>query len=280
MRKFRSSRPARVRRFRRAGSVVPSTIASLNTVVAVRLADLVEQDPEFRDQALEMGVIDHKWLEDPAARPISRVAPVEVMRRFLERSVERRPSALARLGLNALQVLSVDGAAIGGSGRQARVTVVFTDIEGFTRYTSAHGDEAARSLLDEHHRVVGPIVRRWGGRVVKRLGDGLMLTFADPGYAVRAAVELVDERPADLKVRAGVHTGDAVVTRDDLVGHVVNVSARITDLARGNQVLASDEAIEAAGELPGLWLSKPARKRVKGVDHPVSVYRVRAGEHT
>ncbi|WP_317493636.1 adenylate/guanylate cyclase domain-containing protein [Haloechinothrix sp. LS1_15] len=266
-----------VRRFRRAKSVVPSTIASVNTIVAVRLAELLERDPEFRDQALEMGVIDHRWLEDPGRHPMSRVPPVAVMRRFLERSVERRPSALTRLGLSALQVLAADGELIRDAAGQARVTVVFTDLEGFTRYTSTHGDSAARELLDEHHRAVGPIVRRWGGRVVKRLGDGLMLTFPDPGYAVRAALELVDQRPEGLKVRAGLHAGEAVVTRDDLVGHVVNIAARITDLAAGGQVLASEAVITEAGELDGLRLSKPLRKRVKGVSQPVSVRAVRPG---
>lgn len=254
---------------------MPSTIASLNTIVAVRVAELVEADPEFRDHALEMGVIDREWLEDPASSPVSRVPPVEVMRRFLERTVERRPSALSRLGLNALQVLAADGGVLGSSEREARLTVVFTDIEGFTDYTSQHGDQQALTLLSEHHRVVGPIVRRWGGRVVKRLGDGLMLSFADPAYAVHAATELVEIHPGGLRLRAGVHTGDAVLTKDDLVGHVVNVAARITDLAKGDQVLVSGDVVEEAGELAGMRLSRPYRKRVKGVHQAVLVYRVK-----
>ncbi len=257
---------------------MPSTIASLNSAVSERLADLIDHDPEFRDSALEMGVIDHHWLEDPARRPLTRVPPVEVMRRFLERAVERRPSSLAQLGLSAVQVLAVGGGLVGSGAKQTTLTIVFTDLEGFTSYTAAHGDEAAIDLLAEHHRVVGPIVRTWGGRVVKRLGDGLMLSFADPGYAVRAAVELVHTPPDDLRLRAGVHTGQVVVTKDDLIGHAVNVAARITDVAKGGQVLVSQEVLDAAGDISGVQLSKRSRKRVKGVREPVSVYRVQPGE--
>lgn len=263
---------------RRVKSARSSAIASLNSIVSERLADLLDDDPEFRDTALEMGVIDHHWLEDPAGRPMTTVPPVEVVRRFLERSVERRPSSLARLGLTTMQVLSAGSALVGKAEKQTTLTVVFTDLEGFTGYTATYGDEAALALLAEHNRVVGPIVRRWGGRVVKRLGDGLMLSFLDPEYAVRAAVELVATAPGELRLRAGVHSGSVVATKDDLFGHAVNVAARITDVAKGGQVLISQEVVDAAGELGGVRLSKPARKRLKGVREPVAVYRVEPAE--
>ena len=82
--------------------------------------------------------------------------------------------------------------------------IVFTDLEGFTPFTAAHGDAAAQELVAEHHRTVGPIVRSRGGRIVKRLGDGLMLSFPSPESAVLGALELVDDPPAPLRLRAGV----------------------------------------------------------------------------
>src|SRR5690606_32308391 len=113
------------------------------------------------------------------------------------------------------------------------VAVVFTDLEGFTRFTAREGDEAARALIDEHNRITGPIVRSRGGKVVKRIGDGLMLSFASTEAAVLAAVELV-EAPSELRLRAGVHCGEAVVTQDDLIGHDVNVAARVAAAAKGS----------------------------------------------
>ncbi|MPY97004.1 MAG: adenylate/guanylate cyclase domain-containing protein [Actinophytocola sp.] len=269
-------RSVRSRLARTARTRPPAALASLNGVVSERLADLLDNDPQFRDAALEVGLIDQRWLEDPAARPLSRVPPAEVMRRFLERAAERRPSVVTRLGLTTVQALSSLTRSPKADEVPSTVTVVFTDLEGFTSYTARHGDDAALTLLAEHYRVVGPIVRRWGGRVVKRLGDGLMLVFDDPGYAVRAAVELVDARPDALPLRAGVHHGTVVVTKDDLFGHAVNVAARVTDLAKGGQVLVSSDVLDAAGEITSVALSKRARKRVKGVPESLLVYRAKA----
>ena len=94
-------------------------------------------------------------------------------------------------------------------------------------------DEAALALLADHHRSIGPIVRSRGGKVVKRIGDGLMLSFPSAESAVLASLELVEVEPGPLRLRAGVHTGEAVVTPDDLIGHDVNVTARVAAVARG-----------------------------------------------
>jgi len=197
----------------------------------------------------------------------------------VERTVERYPSALASVGLNALQLLSWDlfwdrGLARGGKDTVSVATVVFTDLEGFTRYTATHGDDAALTLLAEHHRRVSPIVRQWGGRIVKHLGDGLMLVFPAADAAIHAALELVPTAPAPLRLRAGLHTGEVVVTADDLIGHVVNVAARVTGVAKGAQVLATADTLAAAGELSGVRVLRARRRSLKGVAERVAVSRV------
>lgn len=251
---------------------VPAVLSSLPAKLSERLANLLHDDPEFRDTALEVGVIDQNWLDDPTRRPLSKTPPAEVMRRFVELAAERRPSVLTKLGLTAVQAITAGGLPP-AQDQSTTLTVVFTDLEGFTGYTAQHGDAAALELLAEHHRAVGPVVRRWGGRVVKRLGDGLMLSFTEPGFAVRAAVELVGMPPEALRLRAGVHTGKAALVKGDVFGHAVNLAARVADLAKGGQVLVSKQTLDAAGELSGVQLSKPSRRRVKGIPDPVIVYR-------
>jgi adenylate cyclase len=202
---------------------------------------------------------------------------MDVVQRFLERSVERRPSAMGAIGLNALQLLVHDQAATDGAGAASPVTIVFTDLEGFTRYTARSGDDAALSLLAEHHRVIGPIVRSRGGKVVKRLGDGLMLSFPSAEAGVLAALELVDAPPSPLLLRAGVHTGEAVVSPHDLIGHDVNVAARVAASAKGGQVVATAATRDAIGELPGVGFGRARRRAFKGVGEPVSVCSVQRG---
>ncbi|MBP7630740.1 MAG: adenylate/guanylate cyclase domain-containing protein [Acidimicrobiales bacterium] len=255
-----------------------SAVASIRRSVSERLADLIRSDPEWAAQAAEVGLIDRTWLDDPTGRPFRTAPPAEMVERFLERTSERRPSVLASVGLNALQALSLVRATSDEDAVPVEVTVMFTDLEGFTRYTAEHGDEAAVALVSEHQRQVGPIVRSRGGRIVKRMGDGLMLAFPAPEAAVLAGLELVDAVEVPLRLRAGIHIGEAVVTHDDIVGHAVNVAARITEETQAGTVLVSvdvREAVsrEADGVLRGVTFGRARRYKLKGLE-PVSLCRV------
>lgn len=244
-------------------------MASLQQSIAERLARLIRSDEEWAAQAIDVGLVDRDWLEDPAARPARIAPPVEVLHRFLERTAEQRPSVLANLGLSAMQAMSL--ARVDGTDAPdpTETTVVFTDLEGFTAFTSSEGDDAAALLIGDQNRRFGPIVRSRGGRVVKRLGDGLMLTFPAPEAAVLAAVELVGEDHGPLRVRAGLHHGEAVMTHDDVVGNVVNIAARLTEEANGGTALATVDVRSEVGDLRGAAFGRARRYRLKGLD-PIS----------
>lgn len=247
-------------------------VVSLRNTIKERTAALLQRDPDRLAQAVELGLVSKDWLEDPTGQPISTATPTEVVERYLERSVEQRPSMLAALGLSAIQILSSGDEDERGTGEQ-RLAVVFTDLEGFTRYTADEGDEAATELLDRHRREVGPVIRSRGGRIVKRLGDGLLLTFLEPEAAVLCCLELMDHQPHPLRLRAGVHVGDVVLAADDVVGHTVNVAARVTESARGDQVLATTE-VRAACHLPKVTFGRARRRSFKGLGEAVSVCTV------
>jgi class 3 adenylate cyclase len=259
-----------------AHQVGRETLQGIRQRIAERLVDALEQrDPELLSKLSEVGVVRRSWVEDPGSGPMSE-PPVEVVQRLLERSVERRPSLLASLGLSTIQLLAagpVDPLAP-QSGVVQRLVVVFTDLEGFTRFTARTGDEAAGSLLAEHHRATGPVVRSRGGRVVKRLGDGLLITFLEPEAAVLAGIELVAVEPGPLRLRVGIHLGDVMMTRDDVIGHVVNVAARVTESAKGGEVLVTtDVRREIGGGLPRVTFSRARRKTFKGLEEPVGICR-------
>lgn len=246
-------------------------------VLAERLAKLIDNSPAVRDLAVEVGLVDRQWLDQPSRRKPAIAPPLDVLRRFFERTVERHPSALAGLGMNAVQVLSWDTFWDRGIGRSRGVstaTVVFTDLEGFTRFTATKGDDAALAILSQHQLATAPIVRQWGGRVVKHLGDGMMLVFTDAAAAIHAALEMLPATPAPLRLRAGVHTGEMVVTTDDLIGNSVNLAARVTADASGGQVLVTADALAAAGELTGVRVLRPRRRTYKGIADRVPVSRV------
>ncbi|HWD54379.1 MAG TPA: adenylate/guanylate cyclase domain-containing protein [Acidimicrobiales bacterium] len=267
---------ARGGKAREAGA---ATLAALRRATARKAAEMIRSDPDDAATALEIGLVDEEWLQAPGERPISSSAPGEILRRFVERTVERHPSKLSSLGLTAVQLLSSgdDGGGSGGDGTARPLTVVFTDLEGFTAYTDTHGDAAALALIDEHHQRAAPIVRRWKGRIVKHLGDGLLCTFPQPASGVRAALDLLASAPDPLRLRAGVHVGEVAVTKNDVVGHMVNVAARVCETAKGGQVLATAEVVEAAGSaLSDVRVGRMKSRRMRGVKTPVRLCEVRA----
>jgi len=205
--------------------------------------------------------------------PAGRAAQLRAVEELLERAVERHPSLLGNVGLSAIQALSGaadDASAAMSLGTATPLTVVFTDLEGFTEWTAREGDEAASRLLAEHHQIVRPIIAGRGGRLVKRLGDGLLLTFPEPAAAVLACLELVDAQPEPLCLRAGLHCGSVVVTRDDVIGHVVNLAARVAEVAEGREVLATAD-VTAAVDLPNVVFGETRAERFKGIDEPITV---------
>ena len=247
-----------------AREVGAATLESLRRKLARQAASLIRRDPEAAGVALELGLVDRTWLDSPGKVPITTSGPYEVLERFWERAVEQRPSRFSSLGLGAAQLLA--GRLAPPSGRAESLAVVFTDLEGFTSYTAEFGDAAALELLKEHHRVAGPVIRQEGGRIVKRIGDGLLCTFSSPQGGLRAAVRLIGTAPAPLRLRAGVHVGEAIVSSDDVIGHAVNVAARVAETARGGSVVATQEAIDAAGPTRGVQIrGKPRARRFKGI---------------
>ena len=119
------------------------------------------------------------------------------------------------------------------------------------------------------------------GRVIKNLGDGLMLWFDDPCRAVAVALALQErfdrEATAEelpLWVRMGVHYGQPAQRGDDLVGHDVNVASRIVELAAPGEVLASEAAVRRIGDgLPGVFFEEVGPVVMKGIPAPIALSR-------
>jgi class 3 adenylate cyclase len=150
------------------------------------------------------------------------------------------------------------------------VAVAFTDLEGFTAFTADEGDAAAGRLLLAHHQHAEQLASRRGGRVVKCLGDGLLLVFASPSAAVLTCLQLRETAP--LRLRAGVHRGQVNVTADnDIVGHVVNVAARVCAAARSGEILVTNAVRMDVAAVSCIEFDGPAMYRFKGIKELVPV---------
>ena len=161
-----------------------------------------------------------------------------------------------------------------------RGTIMFTDIVGFTEFTALRGDGEALALLTAQEQIVRSVL---GGpaRIVKDMGDGLMIWFEDPCAAIEAALCMQDrfeettmESDAPLSVRIGVHAGQQTRRGEDLVGHDVNVASRIMSLAGAGEVLTSEATVRAIADVPATLIFERLGPAVmKGIPTPVDLYR-------
>jgi class 3 adenylate cyclase len=119
-------------------------------------------------------------------------------------------------------------------------TVLFTDIVDSTDTAARLGDQRWREVLESHRRGVREALGRHGGREVKTLGDGFLLSFDGPARGIRCARAILDSSERlGIQVRAGLHTGECEVMGDDLGGIAVHIAARVSALASPSEVLVS-----------------------------------------
>ncbi len=249
----------------------------IKRAIAARLQEKLAENPEAIAKLTELGLVDEAAL----ARLPEDLDFAGVVRQFRDRIAEmaaEEPSVLNKLEVRPLEVLT-KGEDEGSAEGLARVprTVIFSDLEGFTSFTSERGDLEAGALLRDHYDAVDAVVRSRSGSIVKTLGDGHMLSFREPAAAVMTCVDLVAASPAPLRLRAGGHLGDVVRTENDLFGHVVNLAARVTGLAEGGHSIVTVELRDAAGRLPRIEYDVPRAETVSGLDEPVEVCEVRPG---
>jgi len=145
-------------------------------------------------------------------------------------------------------------------------TVLFTDIVGSTERAAELGDRRWRELLQVHDDLAGRLVDRWGGRLVKTTGDGILATFDGPGRAVGCAAALREElRGIDMQVRAGLHSGEVELRDGDVGGIAVHIAARVLAAAGPGEVLVSRTVRDlVAGS--DIVLRDRGSQRLKGVE--------------
>jgi class 3 adenylate cyclase len=141
----------------------------------------------------------------------------------------------------------------GDAGEQTQgLALLFTDIKDSSSLYEHLGDAAACRIIRAHLAWLERLVQRFGGVIVKTMGDGVLAAFGDDAAAVAAAIAIQSGMPAHnralgepgLVLRVGVHAGPCIVTRTgrsfDCFGTTVNLAARVLRMSRGNDIAVSE----------------------------------------
>jgi class 3 adenylate cyclase len=153
------------------------------------------------------------------------------------------------------------------------LTVLFTDIVDATAYAARLGDTRWRDLLAAHDEAVRQEIERFGGRLVKSVGDGALAAFpGPPSDALRCARAIVHAlRDLGLDVRAGLHTGEVELIGDDVGGMAVHIAARVCGLAGGGEVLTSG-TVYGTVVGSGLRFEHRGAQELRGVPDPWPIF--------
>lgn len=249
-----------------------------NRVGRLELADLSElprsRFRELDDQASAFNAMlsGLRWFEV--------YVPKALVRRLMERDGDRQLASAER-----------------------EVTVMFTDIAGFTRIAEGTDAEALAGFLNDHFAIIATAVEAEGGTVDKFIGDAVMAFWGAPedqpdhaelacraALAIRDAIEADNERrrtagETQVRMRIGLHTGRAVVgnigapgrMNYTIVGDTVNVAQRLEQLAKETPaddvgILVSQETADRLGEV--FALEPAGEHRVSGRNRPVAAFRL------
>ena len=219
---------------------------------------------------------------------LSGVGSARAVARAADKIVGDSPSAAKELGLGALQVWQAVLERVGRGRGNQEVTILFTDLVAFSRWSLSVGDEATLELLRRVASAIEPPIAERGGQVVKRMGDGLMAVFTSPDSAVRALVtakrNLADVQVAGYRprMRAGLHTGTPRELGGDWLGVDVTVAARVMETGGDGNTMISGIALEALhpDTLTDLGITpKPYRRGVfaaplNGVPEGTRIFRL------
>jgi class 3 adenylate cyclase len=165
-----------------------------------------------------------------------------------------------------------------------QITILFTDIEGSTRYWDIRGDIDGRLMVDYHNRLIFPVIKKFKGKIIKTIGDAIMASFSRAEQAVKAAIAIQQmlqktrrqDKNFGLKVRIGIHTGKAIVEHSDVFGDVVNVAARIEQIGQGNEIFLSENTADKIDKKV-FGLVKSISFTPKGKARQIKVYRCEWG---
>ncbi len=210
-----------------------NTNRSPDVVAMIRRArQILPGDPDFGDPLSVSG----EGGPQAAARAADRLMP-------------DREAATREVSLATLQVWQALTERVSGRASDAEVTIVFTDLVGFSGWSLQAGDDATLRLLRRVAQVAEPPLLDAGGHIVKRMGDGMMVVFSDPLTAVSNtmtaldAVKTVEVDGYTPRMRAGIHTGRPQRIGGDWLGVDVNIAARVMERATRGGLIVSEKTL-------------------------------------
>ncbi|MCZ6501758.1 MAG: adenylate/guanylate cyclase domain-containing protein [Gammaproteobacteria bacterium] len=162
------------------------------------------------------------------------------------------------------------------------VGVMFADVTGSTKLYETLGDEDANRIIGKTIDIMAKITEGYRGFVIKTIGDEIMCRFSSANDCVRAAIECQEEISAGIQgedtqisIKVGLHFGPAILMEDgDVFGDAVNVSARMAGIAKGAQIITTQDTVNLLDADLQDMSRRFDKTNVKGKEEEIIVHQV------
>ncbi|PIN80701.1 hypothetical protein COV16_00425 [Candidatus Woesearchaeota archaeon CG10_big_fil_rev_8_21_14_0_10_34_8] len=168
------------------------------------------------------------------------------------------------------------------------LTIMFTDLKGYTSKTSNSTRQVCMDLLDRYEYIVTPIFKRYDGEIIKEIGDAFMVAFESPTNAVLCGIEIQEEifrynsivnKENRLRLKVAINSGEVQIRKNDIYGEAVNIASRLESAVEVDDVFLTDSVYLSMNksETPPAFYVGPYK--FKGIPERVNVYKI-LGENT
>jgi class 3 adenylate cyclase len=162
------------------------------------------------------------------------------------------------------------------------LTIMFTDMKGFTARTSTHSREQLHHLLELQDNLIKPAINQFDGNIVKTIGDAFLVTFESPTDAVLCGMKIQENilnhnaratSSDQIDVRIAINLGEVNIKDNDIFGEPVNIASRIESIAEPNEIYFT-EAVYLAMNKNEIPTAEIGYRRLKGVPEQIKIYKV------
>lgn len=162
-------------------------------------------------------------------------------------------------------------------------TIMAADLVGYSKVMASDEDGVISRLKDVRAELIDPAIANAGGRIVKTMGDGLLIEFSSPTAALKRAIEMqnsmqireAERNAADrFRFRVGVNTGEVVIDGQDVLGDCVNIAARLESIAPPGGVCISKQVYQHVAGQIAEPMTPLGPQKVKNIPDPIDVWRV------
>jgi adenylate cyclase len=167
------------------------------------------------------------------------------------------------------------------AGRRRLTAVMLADVVDYSRLMSRSEDATHTRIAGHARELIDPTIEKYGGRLVRSMGDGLLVEFVSALDAVRCALDIqsgLAARQANeterIQLRIGINTGDVLVDERDIYGNSVNIAARLEAMASPGAVCVSQSIYDQTRAQPEFFFADLGTRRVKNIPYPIPVYEV------